>query len=265
MKTLAWVSLCIAVGASAHPSAKERQELLGQLIEAHPEQQQLYVKRGATYSNEGQYELALADLLKAESLGEAHLAAFELGVLHHRMGSFDLARSHFDTYLEHFPNHALSLEHRARMLRDAGDYEASLADFRAYFELREQPNPGNYISVAKMLSEKKEGIEAALGMLDEGMERLGVIPHLQDYAIDLELRRKNVAAAIHRLQSLEGMLGESPDWCVDMGELLLLADRAPEAHALFQLASARLDDLRSTPARRRLRERLRILRAGLES
>ena len=84
MKTLAWVSLCIAVGASAHPSAKERQELLGQLIEAHPEQQQLYVKRGATYSNEGQYELALADLLKAESLGEAHLAAFELGVLHQK-------------------------------------------------------------------------------------------------------------------------------------------------------------------------------------
>jgi predicted Zn-dependent protease len=100
-------------------------------------------------------------------------------------------------------------------------------------------------------------------MLDRGMERLGVIPQLQQYAIALELERKNTAQAIDRLEALEPSLGESPGWKVDMGELLILAGRPAEASQLFDEAFAQLETLRKTVARQRLLEKLEKLRASL--
>jgi tetratricopeptide (TPR) repeat protein len=259
------LSLIHSLVASAHPSAQHTLEVLSESIKARPNEQKLYIKRGSAYSNDGQLKLALADFRKAESLGEPLAVAFRQGVLHYRMKEFEAARGYFDSFLKHVPSHAQSLEYRARLLRDAGEHEAALADFNAYFALQKQPNPGGYVSSAKMLAGLRgEGVSSALAMLDEGMERLGVIPQLQRYAIELELERKNSAGAIIRLETLEPAMGESPDWKVEMGELLLLAGKPAEAQRRFDEASAQLKTLRTTVARQRLLEKLEKLQARLD-
>lgn len=250
--------------AVAHPGAEDTLEHLTQAIQARPTDQKLYIQRGSIYSNEGRFEAALADYKKAEALGEPILVASYQGELHYRMGDFDAARKYFDTFLKHFPKHAQSLEYRARLLRDAGEHEAALADFNAYFALQKQPNPGHYISSANLLKGLEgQGIPAALEMLDQGMVRLGVIPQLQNYAIELELERKNTGNAIERLKTLEPTLGTSPDWKVSMGELLLLAGQPAQASALFDEATAQLKKLRSTVARQRVLEKLEDLKKQL--
>jgi tetratricopeptide (TPR) repeat protein len=256
--------LTVPVVAGAHPSAEHKLKSLSKAIAARPDAQELYVQRGAEYSNDGQLELALADLRKAETLGEPFVVAFYLGVVHYRMGKLETARAYFDTFLERFPGHPPSLEYRARVSRDSGDYAAALADWKAYFAIAQRPNPGDYVSAAKMLTELDGvGIDAALVMLDDGMERLGVIPQLQSYAIELELEQGDLSGAIARHQSLEASLGGSPDWKVDMGELLLRAGKPEQARQHFSAASAQLESLRKTRARQQVLEKLRKLEASL--
>jgi len=256
--------IAAAPGAAAHPSAEHTLELLSESIQARPNEQELYIQRGSAYSNDGQLELVLADFVKAETLGEPFVVAFNQGVLHYRMEKLVAAREYFDTFLSYFSGHAPSLEYRARLLRDAGEHKAALADFDAYFAMNKQPNPGHYVSAAKMLAGLEgEGMEPALAMLDQGMERLGVIPQLQHYAIQLELERKNAALAITRLETLEPSLGESPDWKVEMGELLLRAGRPAEARRFFDEALAQLKVLRTTVARQRVLEKLERLQTSL--
>jgi tetratricopeptide (TPR) repeat protein len=250
--------LCATPSAAvAHPGAEHVLETLSQSIKLRPKDPKLYMQRGSTYSDDGQLELALADFQKAEALGEPIVVAFHQGVLHYRMGDLNAAKGYFDTFLKHFPGHPPSLEYRARLLRDAGDHRGALADFNAYFAMQKQPNPGHYISAANMLKELKgKGIPGALAMLDQGMQRLGIIPQLQRYAIELELGRNNTALAIQRLSSLEPVLGESPDWKVDMGELLLRAGKPSEAHWFFDAALEQLGTLRKTVARQRVLDKL---------
>ena len=150
------------------------------------------------------------------------------------------------------------------MLRDSGHHDAALRDFKAYFALQKQPNPGDYLSAADMLvGLKGQGVPAALAMLDEGMARLGVIPQLQQRAIELELERGKSQQAIARLGTLKPVLGNSPDWQVDMGELLLLAGRPDEARPLFDAAASQLASLRKTVARQQLQARLEELQASM--
>jgi tetratricopeptide (TPR) repeat protein len=263
-RVLVLLLLSYPVAVFAHPGDAEKIAILTHRIEAQPGDQRPYIARGAAYSHDGQYELALADFRKAEGLGESVGVAYELGVLQYRIGKLDAARTYLDTFLKRFPNHPPALEQRAYVLADLGEPEAAVAAFETLFAAQPRPNPGLYVSASKLLAAQGEtGVEPALAMLDRGMERLGVIPQLQQYAIELELRRQKPAKAIDRLKTLEPALGEGPDWKVAMGELLLLDDRPDEAGQLFDEALAQLETLRKTAARQRTLKKLQMLRASM--
>ncbi|HPG24718.1 MAG: tetratricopeptide repeat protein [Spirochaetaceae bacterium] len=257
------VVLAIAPAVRAHPSAAHRIELLTREIEASPDDPMLYLRRGQAYSNEGMLDRALADLRRAESLGDPALVAYEVGVALYRRGDLPGARAAFDRFLERFPQHPPALEYRARVARDAGDAASALADFEAYFALQEDPNPGDYLSAARLVQDiEGGGAEAALRVLDRGMAKLGVIPQLQQPAIAIERARGRPAAAIARLETLAPQMGGSPDWKVEMGELLLASGRVEEARARLGEAGAQLEGLRVTAARRTLAERVESLLAA---
>ena len=189
------------------------------------------------------------------------LVSFDLGVLYYRMTQFDSARQYFDTFLVRFPNHSACLEYRARLLRDSGDFDGAIADFRRVFELRDSPNPGHYISAAQMLQTMPpDGIEQALVILDQANEKLRITPQIQRHAITLELQRNRPDQAIERMLALEPILGTGPDWKVDLAELLLGNGQQPEAIELLNAAMSQLEELRKTPAREQLRVRIRDLK-----
>lgn len=240
-----------------HPGGEIRIELLTAKIAAHPESQVNYIHRAQAYSNEGALHLALDDLQHAETLGDPVLVAFDLGVVHYRRGELDKAKADLDRFLERFPHHAQALNYRARVLRDAGDHQGSIADFKAYFALQKNPNPGDYVSAAKQLEDMNDGgPKAALDLLDQGMEALGLIPQLQNRAIEIERKQGNISQALTRQETLKSVLGESPDWKFTMGELLQLANRPKEACQWLNAASTQAKSLRQTTARRNLIQRI---------
>jgi predicted Zn-dependent protease len=193
----------------------------------------------------------------AETLGDPLRVAFDLGVLHYRAGDFEQARESLTRYLARFPEHALALEYRARSARDAGDPRAAVADFEAVFALRDDVNPGSYVSAAELLLPLPDGgVDAALALLDRGMAQLGVIPQLQQRAVSLERERRAFGAALQRHETLAEPLAWSPDWRVQRAELLLRLDRPQEAAQELTHAETALAALRPTRARAALGTRI---------
>lgn len=249
--------LCWHPSGLAHPGGHETIAHFSQQIALQPKQQAPYILRGIAYSNDGQFDKALADFQRAEELGDPALASFDLGVLYYRMGEFATARGYFDAVLEKQPNHTQCLEYRARSSREDGDYASAIADFRRFIELQPQPNPGHYISTAEMLSTTGPGgIEQALAVLDQGSAQIGITPQLGQYAIELELQRGRPDRAMVRQDQLQPILGDTPDWKVDKAELLLQTGDREQAVALLEAASSQLQTLRKTPARLATQDRI---------
>jgi len=251
----------------AHPSDAEQIELLTQRIEADPADTQLYVAREAAYSHARLYEPALADFRKAEQLDDPVLVAYELAVHHERRGEIAEARTCVARFLARFPGHPAALELQARVLTKLGEREAAVASLERLLAVQSRPNPGSYVSLARLFAQPGgSGVDAALSALDRGMSRLGVIPQLQEVAMVLELQRGKPENALERHERLKPFLGEGPEWKVRKAELLLRSGRAAEALPLLAAASSQLAALRETPARRALAVRISKLEAeGLAS
>jgi tetratricopeptide (TPR) repeat protein len=239
--------LSLGQSASAHPGASATIEHYSHEIEHDPKNQRLYIQRGIAYS---------------KKLGHPVLVTCDLVVLHYRKGEFDAAVGYFDRYLERYTarGRGYCLEYRARARRDSGDHAGSIRDFRRVIELEPRPNPSHYITVATMLAESGEsGIDEALAILDEGIVTLGLNPQLQHHAIELELRRERPDRALARGDALRPILGDSPEWKVDMAELYLANRKKAQADGMLKDAKAQLQRLRKTPARLRLLERITAL------
>ncbi len=200
------------------------------------------------------------DIRAAEAMGEPINVAFAHGVLLYRAGEFSAARGYFDRYLQVYPKDLSSLEYRARLLRDAGENAAALADFLQIFALNPAPNPGHYISAARiMMALPDYGIPAALDLLDRHFEKVGVTAQLQRYAIELEIDRKNYDAALGRMNSLDKTLRSTPQWQVEVAEIHLLADQPDKARRFLEMADRQLLDLRSNAARVALQTKVQRL------
>ena len=247
---LSALALALPLGSQAHPGALSSIEHFSHQISHQPNQQSPWLQRGSAYSNGGYYEQALADFEQAQALGDPVVVSFSLGVLYYRMQDLERAKKYFDEYLLAFPDHLACLEYRARLLRDMGDVDAAVADFRRFFALHRQPNPGHYISAAQLLrGSGPQGIDEALTLLDEGMAALGINSQLQKLAIELELERGHPDQALARQLSLQPQLGHSPKWKVDTAHLQIWLGNTDPARALLNQAKTQLQSMRATPAR----------------
>jgi predicted negative regulator of RcsB-dependent stress response len=84
---------------------------------------------------------------------------------------------------------------------------------------------------------------------------------LQLFAIDLELKQKNVDGALARLEKVAEKSPRKESWLVRRGEILVQAGRSVEAKQAFESALAALDKLpptrRNVPAMLELQRRIR--------
>jgi tetratricopeptide (TPR) repeat protein len=263
-RLILFCAFCLAGLAFGHPGQHEQLQHINRSIAQSPDAQDLYIRRGAIYSNGGEFEPAIADFDRAAQLGSPTMVALERGVLYYRMGDFERAIQYLDQYIEHFPRTAIAHEYRFRCNRDAGNYADAVDDLNRYFEVHENPHPGNYIAAATMLDEMGKTDEA-FKVLDAGLDKIGLTPQLQRHAIKLELENQRPENAIIRLETLRKPLKENPGWKVDMAELLLLVNRRAEAENLLTEAATELGELRPTPARLALIERAGRLRQQIKN
>lgn len=256
------LGLLLAIQAGAHPGHDEQLEAVNKALATAPEEQALYLQRGNIHAEIGHYSEALQDFNRARELGPEERVDFAESVMHYRKGDRATAARLVDKHISRFPNDPGGYEHRALIARAEGNHAQALADLRTYFTLRERPNPGLYVSAARMLQQDGQTSDA-IAVLDLGLEQLGTIPQLQRYAIELELERSQPEAAIVRMQSLRGPLKDSANWKLDMADLLLAAGRNSEAATLLLEAREQLQSQRATPARKALEDRAETLAATL--
>lgn len=262
---LALVFASIAL-VSADAGVSGRIASLSSQIQQSPEDQVLRLQRALAYMDDNQQVLALDDIRVAEKLGDPVVAAYSHGVLLYRQGDNAAARPYFDRYLQAYPEDWGALGYRARLLRDIGENRLALADYETLIRLDHALDPGYYVVAARLMANLPErGVDEALALLDQRIEQLGSIISLQRYAIDMEKKRGNYAAAIARMAKLDEKLRATPQWQLDVAELLLQAGRAQEARFYLSVAQEQLQAGRMTAANRQLLETAQRLQAQAKS
>ena len=102
---------------------------------------------------------------------------------------------------------------------------------------------------------------SALRGLDEGIQKLGPLVTLQLFAIDVELKQKNIDGALARLDKVAEKSPRKETWLARRGEILQQAGRPEEARQAFKAALASFQTLpptrRNVPAMLELERRLR--------
>ena len=81
---------------------------------------------------------------------------------------------------------------------------------------------------------------------DDGLAKLGKVPMLGLYAIQLEVERKRYDAALVRLDDMIPQTGRKETWLELRGDILASAGRKEEAQKAYAKA---LEELRALPAR----------------
>ena len=166
--------------AAAHSGDQVSIDRLTQIIAAYPEQQALYIKRGAIYSQAGSWQLADSDFQRAYLFGDPREVSFELGLMRFRQGDYGHAQAQFSLYLSMHPNAAEALLYRARAAQAAGAPQMALTDFQAYFTLVDQPHPGDLLAAAMLMAQGPDpAVVSALALIDGAMAKVGLQPQLQ--------------------------------------------------------------------------------------
>ncbi|CAA0100910.1 Beta-barrel assembly-enhancing protease [Halioglobus japonicus] len=239
----------------ADAGVSERIQALSRQIEQNPKNPVPRLQRALAYMEDNQPEQALADVRWVESRGDPADAAYIHGVILFRQKHYTQARPYFDRYLREFPTQGSALGYRARLLRDIGENQLALVDYETLISVNDTLDPGYYLSAARLMADQPQrGVDDALALLDRRIAERGQVTSLQRYAIDLERQRGNYQAAIERMALLDEKLRATPQWQVDVAELLLLAGRNDEALLYLDVAQEQLLARRETAVNRQLME-----------
>ncbi|MCH7748598.1 MAG: hypothetical protein IH939_10935 [Acidobacteria bacterium] len=239
--------LCSAQPAAGHGVLHEQIAEISERLELEPTSALLYLTRGKLHRLHEAWEAALADYDRAAQL-DPGLEAVDVarGLLWLEAGRFHFALAALDRVLARSPDHAGARLTRARVLVRLEAYEAASRDYSHALKFLSKPD--HYIERTRALAALGEDhIGRAIRGLDEGRRRLGPIPTLQLYAIDLEVRLHRYDRALVRLGALRGHLGQ-PTWLARHAEILEQAGRLDQARTAYEAA---LDALRRLPLHRR--------------
>ena len=260
---LALAGLATSPRAHAHADLIPQIEDVTRQIERDPRNIDLYVRRGELYRTHAEWDKALADfdtILTLEptnrwvDLAKGRLMADASWLL--------TAKAYLDRFIAGQPNHAEALTSRARVLTRLNLHLSSANDYDGAIRLSPEPIPELFIERAQTLGAYGPVfLDRAIEGLDEGIKRLGPLVTLQLSVVDLELKRKNYAAALERIDGIAQRSPRKETWLARRGEILEQAGRPEEARVAYQNALAALASLplvrRNVPAMAQLEKRIR--------
>ena len=246
----------------AHADLGERILLATQEIEQHPNDAQLYFKRGELYRFHEDWDLAAADLERARNLDpRMHLVELARGKLMYQAGRLHSARAILDAYIAEHPDVVQARLVRAQVLVNLEDTLAAAEDYTFALERLSSPQPEHYLERAKALAHSGEDyLDLAIASLDEGIARLGPLITLQLYAVELELAKKNYKGALNRLDGITEKANRKEKWLAQRGDILRQAGELDQARAAYAESLSHIARLpnsrRGAPAITRLEESL---------
>ncbi len=261
--------LLVSSAAWSHSGDAHLLNQLNRQLETNPDSQQTLIRRGSLFVRAKKFELAEQDFSDAKKFGDPAVVFLPLGISYYESSKFELAAEQFDRYLKRYPNNGAALEYRAKAAREMGLYSVALKYFKTFLKHSPYLNPGHFLTTAEIAliatANEQANIDAAISIIDSGIVHLGINPQLQQFAIELELKRNQVDSAIIRQQSLAISTGESPQWHLQMGTLLLIAGRNDDAALELEAASDKIKKKRRTPSLIQLKKQAEQLHLALKT
>lgn len=241
-RTLIVSLLFTTIPLLAHEGLHEQLDAMTKRIAAEPRNAALRLARGELYRLHAQWDLARADYDAAADLDPSLRAvAFARGRMELEAGRPEVALPLLDRFLADHPEHGEALLTRARALAKLGRADPAIADYDAAIAHTDPPNPDLYYERARFLvSLGATHVDAALRGLDEGLTRLGMIPSLQQQAIELARNARRYDDALDRLTKLAATSPRAETYLVERAEILEEAGRRADALATYRDVRARL-------------------------
>lgn len=243
-------------------------------LEKKPEDRDLLIQRGELFRVHELYSEARIDWEKAATLQPADATNdLRLGLIALGTRDTNAAVQLLERFVARAPNSLPGQLSAAEATRLAGQYAVSARYWSAAITLSDEPRPEWFLERAR--TSEKGGLPVAdiLAGLDEGIQRYGPLPALQLKAVDLEVGRGQIDAALRRLSAIAERADRKERWLMRRGDVLLAAGRTNEARAEFTAARTALDQLPeklkrawiATDLRQQLDTKLATLGLGLQA
>ncbi len=260
----AWILAFVAAPrALAHGDLHKKIAAASREIAKHPNNPDLYARRGELYRLHHEFKRALADLTRAESLAPERGAfwALRANVLH-ALKRDDEARREIVRFLGREPNHGEALWLAGEIEAALGHWsEAARRYAAAVIHLRRR-TPRHYVTWARAVLKTRPGNAGrAIEILDAGRVALAGAWSLDIEALEIERSHHLWDAALRRVDRILRRAPRKESWWLERGRILESAGRTSEARSAYEAASAQLEALprrvRRLPATQTLENRIR--------
>ena len=241
------VALTSALPAQAHaPGLDEIDRITAQLAEGG-QQAELYARRARIFQNNHMWPEAMSDFDRAAEL-DAQNVKFDLerANLSFESGEYLRALDFIHLYLLRHEGSTEASLIQARSFRGLGQYRQAINSYHAAlanlatFEGR--PLPEWYLEFANTLLLAGEK-QRALQVLQQGMDRLGVLGVFQLKAVELEVDLGFYDSALGRIDQLLRLAQRKDLWLARRADILSRAGREEEAQLSYREAHAALKQL----------------------
>jgi predicted Zn-dependent protease len=205
----------------------------------------LYIRRGELFRHHEEWKKAGADFEAAARLEpKLQVVDFFRARLLLESGEPAQARPFIDRYLTNVSTEAEGWFLRGDILGALGQHEAGALEYAEGIRRAPHPRPEHFLRRAKFLAAAPHADPArVLAAIDEGVEKLGPVISLLEYAIAIELERKNYEAALTRIAKAMEHSPRRETWLVRQGDVFLKAGRTAEAVSAYRAALAAIDEL----------------------
>ena len=205
----------------------------------------LFIRRGELYRHHQEWAKAEADFIAAARLDpKLTTLDFFRARLWLEAGEPAKAQPLVDRFVGSAPHEPEGWFLRGEILAALGRPEAGAAAYAEGIKRAPTPRPEHFLRCAKLLA-NAPGADPAkvLAALDDGIARIGPVISLVDYALKLELERKNYAAALTRIDAAMESSPRREAWFVRRGDILVQLGRPNEAITAYRAALSEIDAL----------------------
>ncbi|MDO8540021.1 MAG: tetratricopeptide repeat protein [Opitutaceae bacterium] len=205
----------------------------------------LYIRRGELYRHQEEWVKAEADFIAAGKL-EPTLTIVDFFRARTLLESGQPARARplAERYVSRTPDEPEGQFLLGDIFAALGEHDASAAAYAEGIRRAPRPRPEHYLRYARLLAgAPKADAARVLAALDEGIARLGPVISLVDFAITLEVDRKNYSGALERIAALLPHAPRPESWLVRQADILVQCGRKEEAIGSYRAALAAIDNL----------------------
>ena len=262
--------LLVTGQALAHGSLHSQIQDLNATMLREGKSAKLLVMRGRLHMEHGNNKAATQDFQLALKLDPGERSAYfylaEQAFKHNRLPAARRNAEKFLAMLNGEPGAIVRGQSLyGQILLAQGQFHDAASSFRIAVDQAVEPSPEHYLHLADAQSNAGATAEA-LSSLDEGMQRLGMLPVLQNMSISLDIEAKAWDDALRRLDAMILQGQGLPELYLRKAKVLLAADRQPAAQEAVHDGLASMDKIpdarRETPAMRQLQTELLALQSA---